>query len=67
MVTSRPEPDIKDRLRPLCNLHEVDVADRRGSDDIYRYINACLSDVHAWTESQKELVRIALVNGADGV
>ncbi|KAF7976035.1 hypothetical protein HWV62_7932 [Athelia sp. TMB] len=67
MVTSRPEPDIKDRLRPLCNLCEVDVADRRDLDDIRRYIDASLSEVHAWTDSQKELVRIALVNGADGV
>ncbi|KAF7965799.1 hypothetical protein HWV62_41761 [Athelia sp. TMB] len=67
MVTSRPEPDIKDRLRPLCNLREVDVADRRDSDDIHRYIDASLSEVHVWTDSQKELVRIALVNGADGV
>ncbi|KAF7970452.1 hypothetical protein HWV62_23897 [Athelia sp. TMB] len=67
MVTSRPEPDIKDRLRPHRNLREVDVADRRGSDDICRYIDASLSEVKAWTESQKELVRIALVNGAHGV
>ncbi|KAF7978585.1 hypothetical protein HWV62_45298 [Athelia sp. TMB] len=67
MVTSRPEPDIKDRLRPLCNMCEVDVADRRGSHDIRRYIDAILSEVHAWTESQKELVRTALVNGARGV
>ncbi|KAF7969172.1 hypothetical protein HWV62_28182 [Athelia sp. TMB] len=67
MVTSRPEPDIKDRLRPLCNMCEVDVAHRRGSHDIRRYINAILSEVHAWTESQKELVRTALVNGAHGV
>ncbi|KAF7983531.1 hypothetical protein HWV62_21088 [Athelia sp. TMB] len=67
MVTSRPEPDIRDRLRSLCNLREVDVADRRGSDDICRYINASLSEVNAWTESQKELVRVALVNGAHGV
>ncbi|KAF7976049.1 hypothetical protein HWV62_7960 [Athelia sp. TMB] len=67
MVASRPEPDIKDRLRALCNLREVDVADRRGSDDIRRYIDASLSEVHAWTDSQKELVRIALVNGAHGV
>ncbi|KAF7983536.1 hypothetical protein HWV62_21098 [Athelia sp. TMB] len=67
MVTSRPEPDIKDRLRSLCNLREIDLADRRGSDDICRYIDASLSGVSAWTESQKELVRIALVNGADGV
>ncbi|KAF7978584.1 hypothetical protein HWV62_45296 [Athelia sp. TMB] len=67
MVTSRPEPDIKDRLRPLCNLREVDVADRRSSYDICRYIDASLSEVNAWTESQKELVRVALVNGADGV
>ncbi|KAF7968506.1 hypothetical protein HWV62_30226 [Athelia sp. TMB] len=67
MVTSRPEPDIKDRLRPLCNLCEVDLADRQGSDDICRYIDASLSGVNAWTASQKELVRIALVNGADGV
>lgn len=67
MITSRPEPDIKDRLRSLCNLREVDVADRRASDDIRRYIDTSLSEVHAWTNSQKELVRIALVNGADGV
>ncbi|KAF7983534.1 hypothetical protein HWV62_21094 [Athelia sp. TMB] len=67
MVTSRPEPDIKDRLRSLCNLREVDLADRRDSNDICHYIDASLSGISAWTESQKELVRIALVNGADGV
>ncbi|KAF7984125.1 hypothetical protein HWV62_16756 [Athelia sp. TMB] len=67
LVASRPEPDIKDRLRLLSNLHEIDVADRQVSGDIRHYIDACLSEVNDWTEAQKELVRIALVKGADGV
>ncbi|KAF7976050.1 hypothetical protein HWV62_7962 [Athelia sp. TMB] len=67
MVTSRPEPDIKNRLRSLPNLLEIDTADGRASDDIRRYIEVCLSEVDDWTESQKELVRIALINGAAGV
>ncbi|KAF7968171.1 hypothetical protein HWV62_31716 [Athelia sp. TMB] len=67
MVTSRPEPDIKNRLRAFSNMLETDVADRRGSDDIRCYIDACLYEVDDWSESQKQMIRIALVNGADGV
>lgn len=67
MVTSRPEPNIKDRLRSFSNLLEIDAADGRGSDDILRYIDVRLAEVDDWSESQKKMVRIALVSGADGV
>ncbi|KAF7978595.1 hypothetical protein HWV62_45318 [Athelia sp. TMB] len=67
MVTSRPEPDIKNRLRSLSNLLKIDAVDHRASADIRHYIDVWLSEVDEWTESQKELVRIALVNGAGGV
>ncbi|KAF7983532.1 hypothetical protein HWV62_21090 [Athelia sp. TMB] len=67
MVTSRPEPDIKYRLRPLSNLQELDVADQQESNDISRYVDVRLSEVNKWTEAQKSLVRNALLRGAGGV
>ena len=66
MVTSRPEPDIKNRLRSLT-LAEIDVANQRESDDIRHYIDARLSEVDKWTQAQKKLVRDALLRGAGGV
>ncbi|KAF7976798.1 hypothetical protein HWV62_5652 [Athelia sp. TMB] len=67
MVTSRPEPDIKDRLRRLYNLQEIDISTQQESDDIRHYIDARLSEVDKWTDTQKERVRYGLSSGADGV
>ncbi|KAF7970451.1 hypothetical protein HWV62_23895 [Athelia sp. TMB] len=67
MVASRPEPDIKNGIRSFSNLLEIDAADYRSWDDIRRYVDVWLSEVDVWTEAQKELVRIALINGAAGV
>ncbi|KAF7970476.1 hypothetical protein HWV62_23831, partial [Athelia sp. TMB] len=67
MLTSRPEPGIRDRLRPLVKLQEINLADQGESGDISHYINVCLSEIDDWTEAQKELVRGALRNGAGGV
>ncbi|KAF7966438.1 hypothetical protein HWV62_38376 [Athelia sp. TMB] len=67
MVTSRPEPDIKGDLRSLLNIQEIDLMSRHVSNDIRDYIDTKLSEVTRWTESQKQLVRAALLKGAGGV
>ncbi|KAF7972345.1 hypothetical protein HWV62_18116 [Athelia sp. TMB] len=67
LVTSRLEPDIKSCLRTLSTIEEMAIADEQASSDIREYINARLSEVDGWTETQKELVRVALSRGAGGV
>ncbi|KAF7965800.1 hypothetical protein HWV62_41763 [Athelia sp. TMB] len=67
MVTSRPEPEIKDRLRRLYNLQEINIATQRESDDIHRYIDARLAEIDKWTDPQKKMVRDGLSGGAYGV
>ena len=69
-VTSRPEIDICNRLRPLTSL-QVSLQDQAGHKaDIIKYISSevdFISEQRRWRESDKNLVLERLSERADGM
>ena len=69
-VTSRPEIDICNRLRPLTSL-QVSLHDQAGHKaDIIKYISSevdFISEQRRWRESDKNLVLERLSERADGM
>ncbi|KZP13299.1 ankyrin, partial [Athelia psychrophila] len=68
-VSSRPEPEIMQGLRLLSQLTEVSISGHRIESDIRSYLNTWLSqhDAAKWTNTQKEMIGAALMDGADGM
>ncbi|KAI0292988.1 hypothetical protein B0F90DRAFT_1670986 [Multifurca ochricompacta] len=69
-VTSRPEADIKDILKPLAS-HSVSLHDESGqTEDINSYINSFINSdtkTRQWRKEDKELVINKLCKEADGM
>ena len=67
MITSRPEPDIKSSLESLKGLTALSLADGQVAGDIVQYIDSRLSEDSKWADDAKQMIRVALVRGADGM
>ena len=69
VVTSRPEPDIDDILRPL-DLSYVDVVREAANVDIESYIDQELAmdlRLNKWDEATQENIRTVLMKGSQGM
>ena len=69
VVTSRPEPEIDDVLRPLDSGY-VDVVREAANVDIERYIDQELATdpkLNRWDKTAQENIKTALMKGAEGM
>ncbi|KAF2996955.1 hypothetical protein E8E14_002999 [Neopestalotiopsis sp. 37M] len=67
LVTSRPEPDIVERMRPYLEaIHEISMANPGVQRDIQSFVHSELVKL-PWPETLKEDVEASLVGGAKGM
>ncbi|KZP04521.1 hypothetical protein FIBSPDRAFT_398294 [Athelia psychrophila] len=69
VVSSRPEPEIMQGLRALSQLEDIRISGHEIESDIHSYLNTRLSqhDAAKWTNTQKDMIGEALLDGADGM
>lgn len=67
LFTSRPEPDIKDRLCRINRVSSVKIGRSTTLNDITSYINQRVDSTTSWNDTVKKLVKDTLVTDADGM
>ncbi|KZP10818.1 ankyrin, partial [Athelia psychrophila] len=69
VMSSRPESEIMQGLRELSQLKEICISGHQTEPDIRSFLNTRLSqrDAAKWTNAQKDMIKEALTDGADGM
>ena len=67
LLTSRPEPEIVDRLSLLAHVHPIQIQGSAVHRDIAAFLDERLSLISGWNEEIISLVGATLIDGADGM
>lgn len=67
LFTSRPEPDITNRLSFIARIIWVNIQGQTVRRDIADFVDKRLLLMSKWNKVLKELVKTTLVDGADGM
>ncbi|KAF7985889.1 hypothetical protein HWV62_43772 [Athelia sp. TMB] len=67
LFTSRPEPDITNRLSLITHIRLVNIQGQTVRRDIADFVDKRLLLLSKWNKVLKELVKTTLVDGADGM
>lgn len=66
LISSRREPDIEENLATIHGLQRLDFAGGSANPDIVKFLDERLMELTKWNSEMRSLVRLALLEGADG-